>query len=762
MISLRIPVSNCITGIYLRWWYNGYHYFNFTNGYEMSQRSESMDTQVTNYFSRISKTELTTRYKVTYSYQIVLEGITAGNIAGFEGLLLAEKVEQYEGGLWYEIEITRGDHVIREDNTYKLEFEITRRELPLSSSVLQKTLLLYIGSTLCDLDYDEVVPINKQVNDIAEMQDRQSDFTNTFRIRKTRRMRLLFELSGEVGATTLFPYQNQTCKLVQDGIEMISAGYMILDKSDDSYYYVTIYSGNLNFFKTIEPLKLINLTLATTNHDWTLVNMAGSHALDWDYVYPLCEPSDNGGITQLDPGVEIINIYGGWLPCFIKVKTIFEEIISNAGFICRGEILTNNIFTKLFMPISNRTVGQFDITSSKFWGYWYGWNIHVQTGRIYGFTPVVGTSYFGNTGYYITPYIALYKLMFTCRTSIGYPANVYIYSNDVQVAEMTRDMTYTGPLFVWQGEYTNTIEGEELSINTSGWQGATEFTWVMIDIIPQKISLGTPVKPRLNLPGLSQTDFIKTICNMFALIPEVDPRKREIYFWNYNDLYDNITFARDWSAYLSEREDEAEFKFGNYAQNNHLRYNESDDVIKENGDGIFQVNDETLPFEKEVVALPISTCDEVSLDPMFPGVEVSRLNINIYQPDTGGYIPNDTIDTRIVYVSALADASPPIQMLVIRDEVIFNTGNAVGIQNPKTARSLPVSFSQLMINYAGLSRLLTKTNLRRVKLNLPTYEVAGLKHYIPIYLSQYKSYFYVNKINNYIPGELCIVDLIKL
>jgi hypothetical protein len=29
-------------------------------------------------------------------------------------------------------------------------------------------------------------------------------------------------------------------------------------------------------------------------------------------------------------------------------------------------------------------------------------------------------------------------------------------------------------------------------------------------------------------------------------------------------------------------------------------------------------------------------------------------------------------------------------------------------------------------------------------------------------LKQYKAYFYVNKINNYVPGKLCIIDLIKL
>jgi hypothetical protein len=73
-----------------------------------------------------------------------------------------------------------------------------------------------------------------------------------------------------------------------------------------------------------------------------------------------------------------------------------------------------------------------------------------------------------------------------------------------------------------------------------------------------------------------------------------------------------------------------------------------------------------------------------------------------------------------------------------------------------------VAFSLLNINYAALSRMLTKTNLRKEKFNLPVYEVAGLKHYIPIYLRQFSAYFYVNKITNYVPGHLCTVEIVKL
>jgi hypothetical protein len=297
---------------------------------------------------------------------------------------------------------------------------------------------------------------------------------------------------------------------------------------------------------------------------------------------------------------------------------------------------------------------------------------------------------------------------------------------------------------------------------------------------------------------------------MFGLIPEVTPRDRKILFWNFSKLYENIPNARDWSAYLSEREDETEFKFGDYAQNNIMRYKDSDDVIKDNGMGVMQVDDVTLPFEKDALELPVSTCDEVTILTNNFSVNVSRIAFNTFKPDnvkivgytnlaafptTGAadmaYHANDTgvyyiwsggayviislpsiislqydqeksIDPRIVYVERTKEEySPPYEKKLIFSPTKILSG-VIEIDSPKKASSLEVSFSYLVTNYGSLSRLLTKTNLRKAKFNLPVYEVAGLKHYIPIYLSQYKAYFYVNKINNYVPGQLCKIDLIKL
>lgn len=753
----RISINRCVSGIYLRWYFNGWHYYNFTNGYEIVMKTESMDTQITKVFSVISKIERPTKLKAEYSYQVEIEGIPAGMVDGFNSLLMAEKVEQYESG-WYEVDITRNEHQIQEEQSpgYKLSFEITRKELPNTPAAFQKTQYLYVNDTLIDLDDSEVIPINRQVNDIAEMQDRQSDFTAGFKIRKTRAMRLLFELAGEVGSNTTFPYVKHDCKLVQEGIEIISGGYIILDKGNDQYYEASVYSGNLNFFKELEGKKLSDLSLTSTNHTWNAVTQAASNAGDLDYIYPLCEPTDDGGLAPVTDDGSRVNMFGGYIWPFVKMKAIWDGIISTAGFTATGDILTNPIFMKMFMPISTLKVSNIQI-------YQYLYSLYKNETRTYsdaltvlsGGSLIIGDSTFAG-GVYACPYTGTYKFRVVIITSIYLsPPAVYVRDGATDTELTINDaLTYSiafKTAYTYEGEYAATA-GANLTFVVSPCL-LYYYLNSITNIDVTAIGYSSPVVCKNHLPDMSQTEFIKMVCNLFGLIPDANSKDNKINFWNYSELYDNLFKARDWSNYLSEREDEIEFKFGDYAQNNYLRYKESDDVKKDNGLGIMQVGDETLPIDKDVVSIPVSTCDEVTI---LTDVDVSRIAFNKWNTDDQVYDSEDSIDPRIVYVSQCANT----KTFGIEDNA--SPVNVSDTVSPKKASSAQLALSTLVTNYSGLSRMLTKTNLRRAKFNLPVYEVAGFQYKIPIYLSQYKAYFYVNKINNYIPGKLCTIDLIKL
>ena len=767
----KILVSRCTEGIYLRWWFNGWHYFNFTNGYEIEMQTASQDVQVSQFFSVISKIERDTRIIADYAYEVTLHGITAENISGFTGLLLAEKVEQYEGGVWREVDVVRGDHLIKEAGTngYVFDFTITRKELPGASSVYQKALRLYVGDTLCDMDDAEIVPINKQVNDIAQMQDRNSDFTAAFKIRKTRAMRALFELSGEVGATTDLPYTTQECKLIQDNIEIITGGILVLDRVVNQYYYVSIVSGNLNFFNLIANRKINDLTLASMVHTWDVTTMVATHSPtspEQDFVYPLCEPSDDGSMCPIADTGDSVQLKAGWIWCFCKVKTIWEEIFAASGYtVTGGAVLDSDIFNRLYLPISSLKVTN---TDNYLYSVWWGGTHPMTINEILAFpgaSLIKGDATF-QAGYYICPYTATYTFSvgIIAGTLFSTPPTLYLVEGVLGTLVATFENITTGFYIVQQYsvEYQATA-GDILWVVTTPIY-YYYYTMLVTKIEGAKLAYGSAVNPVDHLPNLTQIDFVKMVCNLFGLVPEVTPRDHTIRFWNYQELYENLPLARDWSNYLSQRDDEVEFKFGDYAQSNYLKYKQSEDVILDNGTGNLPVEDETLPEEKDIVQLGVSTTDEVRVMLTNFAVDISRIAFNKWDDTDADYDAADNIDARIVYIDRVRSiASPPYEKTLVLEylDPVFGW-QTVNVDSPLKACSLPISFSNLISYYAYVSRMLTKTNLRRAKFNLPVYEVAGLRHNVPVYLSQYKAYFYVNKISNYVPGRLCTVDLIRL
>jgi len=477
------------------------------------------------------------------------------------------------------------------------------------------------------------------------------------------------------------------------------------------------------------------------------------------------EPSDDAGmcLPPNDTGARV-NLYGGWIWPFIKVKAIWDEIFSNAGYTVEGEIPTDPLFLRLFIPIVNRQLSNNHITTFNDNIIWSGRRDYAAALNILAGGPgtvlISGLPSFRDTGFYTVRVTGTHRFRVGLNQaySDGTPEpGCWVYLAGIPVA--TLQSTYLNS-HVYIGEYDATV-GDLLRIVIGPFYNCTGYGIAITDVEIDGITFNLPVTPRLHLPDISQTEFIKMICNMFGLIPDVTPRDRVIKFWNYDDLYDNISIARDWSEYLSERDGESEFEFGDYAQDNYLRYRESEDVIKDAGMGSMQIDDDTLPPEKEVVEIPFSTTDQVRiLDDVF-AVDVSRINFNEFDIDDADYKPNKSIDPRIVYVDhCREDFSPPYSKTFGITPTVG--GAPTDIDTPKIARSQDISFASLVSNYASLSRLLTQTNLKRAKFNLPVYEVAGLKHYIPIYLRQYKAYFYVNKINNYVPGQLCTIDLIKL
>jgi hypothetical protein len=381
----------------------------------------------------------------------------------------------------------------------------------------------------------------------------------------------------------------------------------------------------------------------------------------------------------------------------------------------------------------------------------------------------VGDGLWRYTSQYVVKVAGDYKIRatFSSPDNTSMPVHVYVYSGAVLLGELTggnfKTSIYRGHL-LWTRYYEGTfalLVDWGITIRVTYCVGVTQYSVQILSIDAPRISYGSSVQVNRHLPDLTQTDFIKMICNLLGYVPDTNARDKKIRFWNYQALYDNFAQARDWSAYLSERDDEAEFRFGDYAQRNYLRYTEADDVKLDAGSGMIQVDDGALAKDKEVVKLPVSTTDEVVVT---GDVVVSRIDFNKWNDTTSAYDQNDSIKPRLVYVDRVPEdlTVSPVYQKTFSFRALVAGGTTYDVVTPLKASSNEIHFSSLTESYTGLARMLAKSALRRARFNLPAYEVAGFKHDIPVYLSQYKAFFYVNKIENYVNGRLCTVELIKL
>jgi hypothetical protein len=290
--------------------------------------------------------------------------------------------------------------------------------------------------------------------------------------------------------------------------------------------------------------------------------------------------------------------------------------------------------------------------------------------------------------------------------------------------------------------------GDEVSFLTLGGSVAANapIGFRCFNIEPTTIGLTSTVNPAYYLPNLTQSDFLKALCNIFGLVPDYDPLTETLRLWNINNLYDNKYLARDWSDYLSVENEELSFRL-DYARRNNLKWKPDGDVGAGTGDASIIVNDANLSKEKDLYVLPFAFCDEVI------GVKKIMARIGWLESveGTAEYKVKDSITPRLVTREPL-------------NAEVYITQGATNytVNSPYAARSFPLDLLLSVGQNDAIVRMLRQSKVLSLRFNLPVIEVLNLDHSIPIYLNQYADYFFVKKVSNYIPEEICTVELIRL
>jgi hypothetical protein len=112
---VRINVNRCSVGAYIRYYMNGWHYWNF-NPFESEKESNVKGTQVLERFSPISRIEQSTGKEVKTFYVLGAQSIKGEMFEGLKGLLYAEVTQLYYNGRWADMKVNRESFVIRQNS----------------------------------------------------------------------------------------------------------------------------------------------------------------------------------------------------------------------------------------------------------------------------------------------------------------------------------------------------------------------------------------------------------------------------------------------------------------------------------------------------------------------------------------------------------------------------------------------------------------------------------------------------------------------
>jgi len=192
---------------------------------------------------------------------------------------------------------------------------------------------LIIEGKEADLKANERIKLTRQVNDLREVKNKRTDFTNQFTLPYTPANNKIFEHVRIYSSTSTTPYRYLDCQLLLNGYPVTIEGKIVLDKTDKRGYRVTVYAGLFNLFDELGNRKVSELNLTSLNHEQTHSEVVTRNSSLSDVFYPIY--SDG---YSLDENVDIKRL----VP-FVRTDALLQAIVEQVGFTASGGFFTDSL-----------------------------------------------------------------------------------------------------------------------------------------------------------------------------------------------------------------------------------------------------------------------------------------------------------------------------------------------------------------------------------------------------------------------------------
>lgn len=609
---------------------------------------------------------------------------------------------------------------------------------------------LYINGNLADLG-DAVISETKQINDFFEIQDRQTSFTNKFVLPDTPTNKEIYGQLGTVGIESDAPYRIGEAYTIRNGQATIKKGRLRVTKYIKGRGYdTTIQYGIVGFFEDVSKKKVSELNFESINHPFNTQTYRNSFENNYNdgFIYPVADY----GVINTD---EIVINYQA--PSLFR-RWIWDKIWSEAGYSYEylgsdnpfeGEKFINELIT-VTEGLNTETQLTPPILTNEF--------ISSQVSSIQGVRGLAIRETYdvfnmlnpSPLGFAFRPKEnGYFSFMMEGSVTSSQPFSITILKNGLNFFDVLKDSTGTVALDFQKGFYLSVNDELTFKVNNpSGTEYRYDFdTTVYSDNNTAQVNFES------FYDSLNQKTFIKSVLQDYGLLCRRKQDSNVYQFISINELLTGFDNANNWSDKFDAQQGE-EYKMGKYGQTNYLKYKYN--AEEKYSDGSFAIENETIAEEVTMFTSPYRAA---KLSNINPG-GLFLYSAPLYSVELNG-------DNTVKDVKSTNGA--PYIFRLLRVENINFTYRAIG--QPLKAYSGLVPYADFQglnyneiigANYGALISNLQRPIKRNVTMALTPLDMVNLDFFKLIYLDQFMSYFYINKVKRFKVGKKTAVELIRV
>lgn len=609
-----------------------------------------------------------------------------------------------------------------------------------------------------------------QVNDIGNITNRNSSFTQTIKIPRTANNKRIFEQVYNNGNQSNFPYQKASCDIIDadTGKHVVYKGWAILLESTATEYSITVYDGVIDFYNRIANLTITECGVSELNHVKNLENVIETWT-DESLPYRYIIADYNGNNFTSDAKINI-----DFQVPSAKVSYLWGKIFDYVGFNYTGSIFGHEYFQNLWMsypkPVSQETPeinviteqdSELVITVVEYpndGGVFYGSTTSLNflpdsyTSPFYSSTSGALTN--GLFRFYLEPAVFTLNTGSTIITSTrvgayklsSVPAPNPVIFTDIENGNYLDIFLNIGDKVIIQPYYQDTdfpLIGSSTPTNTSVLTGQvfTSFNYI------SGFSLGFDEA----FIDFKVSDFIKEIVTRFGLTMFKDKYSNTIDFKTTAELLQGteiINLSDKFNRKVSEK-----YTFGSYAKRNTFSYKYNDDESSHN-DGYILIDNQNLGEEISLLTSKIYSPEKEKALIGLTWSNVYKIWDKEIKDDES--VEYKGLDGRFYFLRAEKENAP----FGVGSEIL---GTSITVNSYFKENYNRLNFQNIVQDfYTPIESIFNKAKFLTCEFWLKKSDIAEFDFSRLYFIEQLGSNYIVNKIYNFVDGKVTKVELIEV